>query len=131
MVKKILGVGTALVDVICQVEDSVINNLKLTKGSMTLIEESQIKEIRSNFDNPLITSGGSVCNTIHELNFGSHEASFYGKVNDDEYGNAFVQDLQKENISFKGVSNKTDLPTGCCNILVSPDGERTMATPSE
>ncbi len=128
MVKKILGVGTALVDVICQVEDSVINNLKLTKGSMTLIEESQIKEIRSNFDNPLITSGGSVCNTIHELNFGSHEASFYGKVNDDEYGNAFVQDLQKENISFKGVSNKTDLPTGCCNILVSPDGERTMAT---
>ena len=55
MVKKILGVGTALVDVICQVEDSVINNLKLTKGSMTLIEESQIKEIRSNFDNPLIT----------------------------------------------------------------------------
>ena len=65
--KKILGVGTALVDVICQVEDSVINNLKLTKGSMTLIEESQIKEIRSNFDNPLITSGGSVCNTIHEL----------------------------------------------------------------
>ncbi len=95
---------------------------------MTLIEESQIQNIRSNFTNPLITSGGSVCNTVHELNFGSHEASFYGKVSDDEYGNAFIQDLEKANISFKGVSKKSDLPTGCCNILVSPDGERTMAT---
>ena len=126
--KKILGVGTALVDVICQVEDNIISDLNLSKGSMTLIEESQIQSIRSNFTNPLITSGGSVCNTVHELNFGSHEASFYGKVSDDEYGNAFIQDLEKANISFKGVSRKSDLPTGCCNILVSPDGERTMAT---
>ena len=126
--KKILGVGTALVDVICQVEDNIISNLNLSKGSMTLIEESQIQNIRSNFTNPLITSGGSVCNTVHELNFGSHEASFYGKVSDDEYGNAFIQDLEKANILFKGVSRKSDLPTGCCNILVSPDGERTMAT---
>ena len=126
--KKILGVGTALVDVICQVEDNMISDLNLSKGSMTLIEESQIQNIRSNFTNPLITSGGSVCNTVHELNFGSHEASFYGKVSDDEYGNAFIQDLEKANISFKGVSRKSDLPTGCCNILVSPDGERTMAT---
>tara|TARA_B100001778_G_scaffold137884_2_gene113360 strand:+ start:525 stop:1475 length:951 start_codon:yes stop_codon:yes gene_type:complete len=127
-VKKILGVGTALVDVICQVEDNIISNLNLSKGSMTLIEESQIQKIRANFTNPLITSGGSVCNTVHELNFGSHEASFYGKVSDDEYGNAFIQDLEKANISFKGVSRKSELPTGCCNILVSPDGERTMAT---
>ena len=126
--KKILGVGTALVDVICQVEDNIISNLNLSKGSMTLIEESQIQKIRANFTNPLITSGGSVCNTVHELNFGSHEASFYGKVSDDEYGNAFIQDLEKANISFKGVSRKSELPTGCCNILVSPDGERTMAT---
>ena len=126
--KKILGVGTALVDVICQVEDNIISDLNLSKGSMTLIEESQIQNIRSNFTNPLITSGGSVCNSVHELNFGSHEASFYGKVSDDEYGNAFIQDLEKANISFKGVSRKSDLPTGCCNILVSPDGERTMAT---
>jgi sugar/nucleoside kinase (ribokinase family) len=117
-----------LVDVICQVEDNIISDLNLSKGSMTLIEESQIQNIRSNFTNPLITSGGSVCNTVHELNFGSHEASFYGKVSDDEYGNAFIQDLEKANISFKGVSRKSDLPTGCCNILVSPDGERTMAT---
>ena len=126
--KKILGVGTALVDVICQVEDNIISNLNLSKGSMTLIEESQIQKIRANFTNPLITSGGSVCNTVHELNFGSHEASFYGKVSDDEYGKAFIQDLEKANISFKGVSRKSELPTGCCNILVSPDGERTMAT---
>ena len=126
--KKILGVGTALVDVICQVDDNIISDLNLSKGSMTLIEESQIQNIRSNFTNPLITSGGSVCNTVHELNFGSHEASFYGKVSDDEYGNAFIQDLEKANISFEGVLRKSDLPTGCCNILVSPDGERTMAT---
>jgi len=121
-------VGTALVDVICQVDDSTISTLNLTKGSMTLIEESQIQEIRSHFKNPLITSGGSVCNTIHELNYTSHEAAFYGKVSEDEYGQAFIQDLEKASISYKGVIKKNDLPTGCCNILVSPDGERTMAT---
>ena len=126
--KKILGVGTALVDVICQVEDNTISALNLTKGSMTLIEESHIQEIRSHFENPLITSGGSVCNTIHELNYTSHEAAFYGKVNEDEYGQAFIQDLEKANIVYKGVIKQNDLPTGCCNILVSPDGERTMAT---
>ena len=126
--KKILGVGTALVDVICQVEDNTISTLNLTKGSMTLIEESQIQEIRSHFESPLITSGGSVCNTIHELNYTSHEAAFYGKVNEDEYGQAFIQDLEKANIAYKGVIKQNDLPTGCCNILVSPDGERTMAT---
>jgi len=127
-VKKILGVGTALVDVICQVDDSTISALNLTKGSMTLIEESQIQEIRSHFKNPLITSGGSVCNTIHELNYTSHDAAFYGKVSEDEYGHAFIQDLEKASIAYKGVIKKNDLPTGCCNILVSPDGERTMAT---
>ena len=126
--KKILGVGTALVDVICQVDDSTISALNLTKGSMTLIEESQIQEIRSHFKNPLITSGGSVCNTIHELNYTSHEAAFYGKVSEDEYGQAFIQDLEKASIAYKGVIKKNVLPTGCCNILVSPDGERTMAT---
>tara|TARA_Y100000768_G_scaffold351847_1_gene303029 strand:- start:33 stop:983 length:951 start_codon:yes stop_codon:yes gene_type:complete len=127
-VKKILGVGTALVDVISQVEDDTISNLNLNKGSMTLIEESQIQEIRKNFSNPLITSGGSVCNTIHELNYSKHEASFYGKVNDDEYGQAFIADLKSAQIKFPGVIKQNDLPTGCCNILVSPDGERTMAT---
>jgi len=127
-VKKILGVGTALVDVICQVDDNTIKNLNLTKGSMTLIEESQIQEIRSNFSEPLITSGGSVCNTIHELNYSSHEASFYGKVNNDEYGKAFIDDLKSAEIKFLGVIKDNNLPTGCCNILVSPDGERTMAT---
>ena len=84
-VKKILGIGTALVDVISQVEDSTISQLNLSKGSMTLIEEEQIQEIRSSFVEPLMTSGGSVCNTIHELNYSVHDASFYGKLNNDEY----------------------------------------------
>ena len=126
--KKILGIGTALVDVISQVEDSTINKLNLSKGSMTLIEESQIQKIRASFIDPLITSGGSVCNTIHELNYSNHNASFYGKLNNDEYGKAFLDDMQSAGISFQGVIKEKDLPTGCCNILVSPDGERTMAT---
>jgi sugar/nucleoside kinase (ribokinase family) len=127
-VKKILGIGTALVDVICQVDDSTITQLKLSKGSMTLIEEDQIQEIRSSFVEPLMTSGGSVCNTVHELNYSNHNASFYGKLNNDEYGKAFLKDLQSAGIDFQGVIKEEDLPTGCCNILVSPDGERTMAT---
>ena len=126
--KKILGVGTALVDVICQVQDDVIQKLQLNKGFMTLIEEDQIQVIRSHFEKPLITSGGSVCNTIHELNYSTHEAAFYGKVSNDEYGKAFIQDLEQANITYQGVIKENDLPTGCCNILVSTDGERTMAT---
>ena len=126
--KKILGVGTALVDVISKVDDTTISDLNLTKGSMTLIEEEQIQKIRSSFNDFLITSGGSVCNTIHELNYTSHQASFYGKVNNDEYGKAFLLDLQSAKIEFQGVVKENDLPTGCCNILVSTDGERTMAT---
>ena len=127
-VKKILGIGTALVDVISQVEDSTISQLNLSKGSMTLIEEEQIQEIRSSFVEPLMTSGGSVCNTVHELNYSDHNASFYGKLNKDEYGKAFLKDLQSAGIGFQGVIKEEGLPTGCCNILVSPDGERTMAT---
>ena len=127
-VKKILGIGTALVDVISQVEDSTISQLNLSKGSMTLIEEDQIQEIRSSFVEPLMTSGGSVCNTVHELNYSDHDASFYGKLNNDEYGKAFLKDLQSAGIGFQGVIKEEGLPTGCCNILVSPDGERTMAT---
>ena len=127
-VKKILGIGTALVDVISQVDDSTITQLKLSKGSMTLIEEDQIQEIRSSFVKPLMTSGGSVCNTVHELNYSDYNASFYGKLNNDEYGKAFLKDLQSAGIGFQGVIKEEGLPTGCCNILVSPDGERTMAT---
>ena len=127
-VKKILGIGTALVDVISQVEDSTISQLNLSKGSMTLIEEEQIQEIRSSFVEPLMTSGGSVCNTVHELNYSDHDASLYGKLNNAEYGKAFLKDLQSAGIGFQGVIKEEGLPTGCCNILVSPDGERTMAT---
>jgi sugar/nucleoside kinase (ribokinase family) len=101
-VKKILGVGTALVDVICQVEDNTISALNLTKGSMTLIEESHIQEIRSHFENPLITSGGSVCNTIHELNYTSHEAAFYGKVNEDEYGQGIYSRFRESKYCLQG-----------------------------
>ena len=126
--KKILGVGTALVDIIAQVDEDVIAKLGLNKGSMSLIEEKQIPRIREYFNNPTMTSGGSVCNTIHELNNSSHQAAFFGKVNDDDYGNAFLSDMEKAKILFQGIKEKNSLPTGCCNILVTKDGERTMAT---
>jgi sugar/nucleoside kinase (ribokinase family) len=126
--KKILGVGTALVDIIAQVDDEIIKKLDLNKGSMSLIEENQISKIREYFNNPTITSGGSVCNTIHELSNSSHEASFFGKVNDDDYGRAFLKDMEDAKIPFLGIKEKNSLPTGCCNILVTNDGERTMAT---
>ena len=126
--KNILGVGTALVDIIAQVDEDTISKLELNKGSMSLIEESQIYKIREYFHNPTITSGGSVCNTIHELNNSSHQASFFGKVNDDDYGKAFLKDMEDAKIPFLGIKEKNSLPTGCCNILVTKDGERTMAT---
>ena len=104
--KKILGVGTALVDIIAQVDEDVITKLGLNKGSMSLIEEKQIPKIREYFNNPTITSGGSVCNTIHELNNSSHQASFFGKVNDDDYGKAFLSDMENAKTISRVFSTK-------------------------
>ena len=126
--KKVLGVGTALVDVIEQVSDETITNLNLHKGTMALIDNNDVGRIKKEIHSPTITSGGSVCNTVYELQRSGSPSAFFGKITNDDYGNAFFESMQEIGLEFRGSKNDYDQGTGCCHIFVTPDGERTMAT---
>tara|TARA_B100000686_G_scaffold337065_1_gene407698 strand:+ start:1085 stop:2014 length:930 start_codon:yes stop_codon:yes gene_type:complete len=125
---KILGIGNAIVDVICKVEDSFINNNGLTKGTMRLVDESEFKKILSNLKIEETISGGSVANSIVGLSQLGDKVGFIGKVNKDDLGNKYEEGLKKEKVEYFYTKKKEDLPTGTCLILITPDSERTMCT---
>ena len=126
---KILGIGNAIVDVICKVEDDFITKNKLTKSTMKLIfDESEFKKLLSNLKIEKTVSGGSVANSIVGLSQLGNEVGFIGKVNDDELGSKYEDGLKQENVKYFYSKKKEDLPTGTCLILVTPDSERTMCT---
>ena len=126
---KILGIGNAIVDVICKVEDDFITKNKLTKSTMKLIfDESEFKKLLSNLKIEKTVSGGSVANSIVGLSQLGNEVGFIGKVNDDELGSKYEDGLKQENVKYFYRKKKEDLPTGTCLILVTPDSERTMCT---
>ena len=126
---KILGIGNAIVDVICKVEDDFITKNKLTKSTMKLIfDESEFKKLLSNLKIEKTVSGGSVANSIVGLSLLGNEVGFIGKVNNDELGSKYEDGLKQENVKYFYTKKKEDLPTGTCLILVTPDSERTMCT---
>ena len=126
---KILGIGNAIVDVICKVEDDFITKNELTKSTMKLIfDESEFKKLLSNLKIEKTVSGGSVANSIVGLSQLGNEVGFIGKVNDDELGSKYEDGLRQENVKYFYSKKKEDLPTGTCLILVTPDSERTMCT---
>ncbi|MFL2887044.1 MAG: adenosine kinase [Candidatus Pelagibacter sp.] len=126
---KILGIGNAIVDVICKVEDSFLAENKLTKSTMKLIfDESEFKSLLSNLKIEKTVSGGSVANSIVGLSQLGNEVGFIGKVNDDELGSKYEDGLKQENVKYIYSKKKEELPTGTCLILVTPDSERTMCT---
>ncbi len=126
---KILGIGNAIVDVICKVEDDFITKNKLTKSTMKLIfDEGEFKKLLSNLKIEKTVSGGSVANSIVGLSQLGNEVGFIGKVNDDELGSKYEDGLKQENVKYFYSKKKEDLPTGTCLILVTPDSERTMCT---
>ena len=126
---KILGIGNAIVDVICKVEDDFITKNKLTKSTMKLIfDESEFKKLLSNLKIEKTVSGGSVANSIVGLSQLGNEVGFIGKVNNDELGSKYEDGLKQENVKYFYTKKKEDLPTGTCLILVTPDSERTMCT---
>ena len=126
---KILGIGNAIVDVICKVDDNFINQNKLTKGTMKLIFD--VKEFHSLLSNLKIEktiSGGSVANSIVGLSQLGNKVGFIGKVSDDNLGNKYEDGLKSVNVEYFYSKKKEELPTGTCLILVTPDSERTMCT---
>jgi len=125
---KILGIGNAIVDVICKVEDKFITNNGLTKSTMKLVDESEFKKLLSNLKIEETVSGGSVANSIAGLSQLGNKVGFIGKVNEDDLGQKYEDGLKKENVDYFYSKKKEELPTGTCLILITPDSERTMCT---
>ncbi len=125
---KILGIGNAIVDVICKVEDNFITDNGLTKSTMKLVDEPEFKKLLSNLKIEETVSGGSVANSIAGLSQLGNKVGFIGKVNDDDLGQKYEDGLKKENVDFFYSKKKEELPTGTCLILITPDSERTMCT---
>jgi len=125
---KILGIGNAIVDVICKVEDRYLSDNGLTKSTMKLVDEIEFKKLLSTLKIEDTVSGGSVANSIVGLSQLENKVGFIGKVNDDDLGQKYEDGLKKENVDFFYSKKKETLPTGTCLILITPDSERTMCT---
>ena len=126
---KILGIGNAIVDVICKVDDSFITKNGLTKSTMKLIfDENEFKNLLTNLKIEKTVSGGSVANSIVGISQLGNQVGFIGKISDDQFGSKYEEGLKKENVEYLYTKKKEELPTGTCLILVTPDSERTMCT---
>ena len=126
---NILGIGNAIVDVICKVEDNFIKDNNLTKSTMKLIfDEKEFQNLLTNLKIEKTVSGGSVANSIVGLSQLGNDVGFIGKVSADELGDKYEEGLKKEKVKYFYSKKKELLPTGTCLILVTPDSERTMCT---
>ncbi len=125
---KILGIGNAIVDVLCKVDDNFLINNSLTKSTMKLINEDEFKNLLSSLNIEETISGGSVANSIVGLSQLGNEVGFIGKINNDSLGQKYEEGLKKENVSFLYSKKDEPIPTGSCLILITPDSERTMCT---
>ncbi len=125
---KILGIGNAIVDVICKVDDQYLINNQLTKSTMKLVDETEFQKLLSTLKIEQTISGGSVANSIVGLSQLGNKVGFIGKVNDDNLGQKYEQGLKKEKVEYFYNKKTEDLPTGTCLILITPDSERTMCT---
>ena len=125
---KILGIGNAIVDVICKVEDEFITRNNLTKSTMKLVDENEFKKMLSNIKIVETISGGSIANSIVGLSQLGNKVGFIGKISNDDLGDKYEEGLKKENVKFLYTKKKEVIPTGTCLILITPDTERTMVT---
>jgi sugar/nucleoside kinase (ribokinase family) len=125
---KVTGIGNAIVDVICKVDDKFLAKNYLTKSNMKLIDETEFKKLLNNLKIEETVSGGSVANSIVGLSQLGNKAGFIGKVSDDSLGEKYEQGLKKEKVEYFYNKKKEILPTGTCLILITPDSERTMCT---
>ena len=125
---KIIGIGNAIVDVICKIEDEFLTKNNLTKSNMKLIDETEFKQLLSGLKIEETVSGGSVANSIVGLSQLGNEVGFIGKVSNDNLGQKYEEGLKKEKVRYFYDKKKESLPTGTCLILITPDSERTMCT---
>ena len=125
---KVIGIGNAIIDVLCKVEENFLIENNLIKGSMKLIDENNLNNLLNKIKIEQVISGGSAANTIFGLAKLGNKVGFIGKVNNDEFGKKYEKGLIDENIDFVFSKKKEKLATGTCLILITPDSERTMCT---
>ena len=125
---KILGIGNAIVDVICKVDNQYLTNNQLIKSTMKLVDETEFQKLLSSLKIEQTISGGSIANSIVGLSQLGNDVGFIGKVNDDELGQKYQEGLTKEKVQYFYNKKKEISPTGTCLILITPDAERTMVT---
>jgi sugar/nucleoside kinase (ribokinase family) len=127
--KKILGIGNALVDIVTLIDDEqILKKFDLPKGSMQLVDYEKSKTIKDGTLNHSRTmaSGGSAANTVHGLAMVGIESGFIGSIGKDETGDFFESDLK--NAGVKTFLQRHQNPTGTAVALITPDSERTFAT---
>ncbi len=126
---KIIGIGNAIVDVICKVDENFLLQNNLAKGTMKLtFDENEFKTLLSKLKIEKTVAGGSVANSIVGLSQLNNKVGFIGKINDDELGIKYQKGLEIEKVNYLYSKKKESLPTGTCLILITPDSERTMFT---
>ena len=125
---KILGIGNAIVDVICRVDDNFLKKHHLVKSTMKLIDEYEFQKLLKNLKIEKTIAGGSVANTMVGLATLNNHVGFIGKINDDDLGQKYEGSLKMEKVKYCYNKKKETLPTGTCLILITPDSERTMCT---
>ena len=125
---KVLGIGNAIVDVICKVDEDYIERNSLTKSTMKLVNENELKKLLENLKIEETVAGGSVANSIVSLAQLGNKVGFIGKISDDELGSKYEEGLNLEKVKYFYTKKKEKIPTGTCLILITPDSERTMVT---
>ena len=125
---KILGIGNAIVDVLCKVTDEFLIKHSLKKSTMKLVDEIEFKNLLTSLKIEETVSGGSVANSIVGLSQLGDEVGFIGKISDDELGQKYEDGMRKEKVKYLYKKKNEEMPTGSCLILITPDSERTMCT---
>ena len=124
---KVIGIGNAIVDVICKVQDTFLKENNLTKSTMKLVDETEFKKLLTTLKIKETVSGGSVANSIAGLSKLGNKVGFIGKVSDDDLGAKYEMGLKKEKVEYLYSKKKEDIPTGTCLILVTPDSKEQCA----
>ena len=127
--KRILGIGNALVDVLTKVDnEQILSELHLPKGSMQLLSTEAYAEVtRRMLALPTkLTTGGSACNTLLALSHLDAPTGMIGKIGDDENGRFFASYFAQRGISTRLLHDSR--PTGVASTFITPDGQRTFGT---
>ena len=126
--KNILCIGNAITDIIQPINDDFLAQQKIEKNVMQLIDAKRSAQLAELCSSPKVKSGGSVANSAFAITKLGGKASFMGTVCDDVYGHKYKQELESIGVDFVSPITKTELPTSCSIIFISPDGARSMNT---